>query len=206
MTRSANLHSVSESATRSRREQTARTISLCAQRLADEHGLDGFTMDQLAEEAGVSRRTLFNYFPGKIDAVLGPDEPPDRELVAPFAANGPTGDLVEDIRLMVFGYLESKEADAETMARFRRLIRSDARIMHAVHGRLEQATAHFTELIAERESADADSRRIRITARLLLALFDIALEGFVDDPDTGLAHHFNETFATAHDLLGHTHH
>ena len=36
-----------------------------------EHGLDGFTMEQLAERVGVSRRTLFYYFPAKDDAVLG---------------------------------------------------------------------------------------------------------------------------------------
>ena len=71
---SAKLHSVSESATLqpSRKVSTAHRITTCAQRLTDQHGLDGFTMDDLAAEAGVSRRTLFNYFPGKVDAVLGP--------------------------------------------------------------------------------------------------------------------------------------
>ena len=55
----------------SRHEETAHHISACSQLLADERGFDGFTMEDLADAAGVSRRTLFNYFPGKADAVLG---------------------------------------------------------------------------------------------------------------------------------------
>ena len=54
-----------------RRRLTAHRITGCAQRLTLERGLDGFTMDDLAALAEVSRRTLFNYFPGKDDAVLG---------------------------------------------------------------------------------------------------------------------------------------
>ena len=54
-----------------KRWETSRRITLCAQRLTDAHGIDGFTMDELADAAEVSRRTLFNYFPSKTDAVLG---------------------------------------------------------------------------------------------------------------------------------------
>lgn len=53
------------------RAATAARIVRSARRLADQHGVDGFTLDDLAEAAGVSRRTLFNYFPTKYDAVLG---------------------------------------------------------------------------------------------------------------------------------------
>ena len=42
------------------------------ERLADDRGFDGFTMDELAAAAAVSRRTLFNHVSGKLEAVLGP--------------------------------------------------------------------------------------------------------------------------------------
>ena len=71
---------------------------VCAQRLTDAHGLDGFTMDELAEAAEVSRRTLFNYFPSKIDAVLGEHpEISDRRARRRSVAGGPHGNLVEDL-------------------------------------------------------------------------------------------------------------
>ena len=189
----------------SKRERTAHAITLCAQRLGDEHGLDGFTMDQLAEAAGVSRRTLFNYFPSKLDAVLGEDKHPGPELFAAFTAGGPTGELVTDLRLMINGFLEANGADAETVARFRRLLLSDARILHAAHGRFERAAAHFTELIGARADG-VDPRSARILARLLISLFDQAIADFIEHPEPGLAHHFNQTFETVQHLLGRSDH
>ena len=54
-------------------------------------------MDDLADAAEVSRRTLFNYFPSKADAVLGPaHEIPDADS-GRFVAGGPTGRLVDDL-------------------------------------------------------------------------------------------------------------
>ena len=100
------LHCVRQSATTraGRRRATAYRISVCARSLTEQHGLDGFTMEDLAEAAGVSRRTLFNYFPGKVDAVLGKYktaggfEPYDK--LAPEDRNrlkGPVTALAEDL-------------------------------------------------------------------------------------------------------------
>lgn len=196
------MHFVTVSAIQSRRERTASTISRCAQRLADERGLDGFTMDQLAEAAGVSRRTLFNYFDGKVDAVLGTEEEPDASVFEEFAAGGPTGELVDDLRHMVNRFLTFKRTDAESVARVRRLLRNDARLFHAAHDRFESAAEQFADFIAAREGDDFDPRRARIIARLLLAMFDLALDAFLEDPDRSLVEHFNQTLDTAHDLLG----
>ena len=72
-------------------------IVRCAQRLCLNAGFDGFTMDELAEAAEVSRRTLFNYFPSKVDAVLGAAEAPDlaspglQEVADRFRDGGPHG-------------------------------------------------------------------------------------------------------------------
>lgn len=56
---------------REKKERTKLTIQRKAIDLTLERGLAGFTMQELADAAGVSRSTLFNYFPGKVDAVLG---------------------------------------------------------------------------------------------------------------------------------------
>lgn len=48
-----------------------RAIVVAAAALARERGLSGFTVNDLAKEAGVSRRTIFNHFSGTEDAVLG---------------------------------------------------------------------------------------------------------------------------------------
>ena len=59
-------------------------------------------MDDLAALAGVSRRTLFNYFPGKDDAVLGGPPVLDAEAASTtFVAGGPHGNLVDDLAEIV---------------------------------------------------------------------------------------------------------
>jgi AcrR family transcriptional regulator len=42
-----------------------------ARELTAERGLSGFTVEELCEQVGVSRRTFFNYFASKENAVIG---------------------------------------------------------------------------------------------------------------------------------------
>jgi AcrR family transcriptional regulator len=53
---------------------TRGAITAAALRLTREQGPGGFTVDQVAAEAGVSRRTFFNYFPSVEAAVTRPVE------------------------------------------------------------------------------------------------------------------------------------
>ena len=52
------------------REQRRAAIIDAARGLATEHGSDGFTVDQVAQLAGVSRRTVFNHFAGVDDLLV----------------------------------------------------------------------------------------------------------------------------------------
>src|SRR4029079_7383741 len=74
----ANMYSMSDSATNA--EPGLRERKWLATRHAPvettpafsaEHGFSHFTIEQLCEQVGVSRRTFFNYFPTKDDAFLG---------------------------------------------------------------------------------------------------------------------------------------
>ncbi|MFD1715253.1 TetR/AcrR family transcriptional regulator [Amnibacterium flavum] len=56
-----------------RMEQTRRSITNVTRAMTAEHGLHGFTVDQVCDEVGVSRRTFFNYFRTKEDAIVGAD-------------------------------------------------------------------------------------------------------------------------------------
>ena len=173
------MHSMTESATNSLREQkrweTSQRITLCAQRLTDEHGLDGFTMDDLAGVAEVSRRTLFNYFPSKLDAVLceHPEIPP--AVLSTFQAGGPHGDLVEDLAELARAVLAVKQPDRGQVELVRRLMSANPRLLVAIHERFETHTEEFTALVTEREGSGFDAARARLLLRLLLALFDAAL-------------------------------
>ncbi|MGY1802502.1 TetR family transcriptional regulator [Blastococcus sp. SYSU D00922] len=56
---------------------TRQALHLAALQLVAERGLDDVSVDDIADRAEVSPRTFFNYFPSKVDAVIGldPDQP-----------------------------------------------------------------------------------------------------------------------------------
>lgn len=197
------MHSMSKSAsTRERRRQeTEHRIALCALRLTDEHGLDGFTMEDLADAAEVSRRTLFNYFPSKLDAVLGnpPEIPPS--VMATFHAGGPHGHLIEDLGVLVRVVLDGKDITRDEMDLGRRVITGEPRLIVAAHARFEEITAEFVDVILAREGQDFGADRARLLIRLLVALFDGCLPASENEPDRSLADLYDESLRAARELL-----
>lgn len=185
---------MTKSASSSRRQRTLQAIARTALRLADEHGLDGFTMDQLAEEVGVSRRTLFNYVPSKMDAVLGPEPELDEDLVAAFLAGGPSGHLLRDLHTVTRAFLEASTADSDDLGRFRRLMHGDARVMQAAHQRFEGSIDEKVAFLRQREGADFPEERARLALALIVVVFDQALTAFLNDTDRPLPDHFDRIF------------
>lgn len=198
------MHSVTESATTraGRRQQTADRISLQAQELTDEHGLDGWTMDDLAEACGVSRRTLFNYFPHKVDAVLGPMPVLAEGAVADFKARDAGSDLVTDLRRLGADLLDVRGLSRHDLARYRRILVGNPRLLAAAHARLLTVSSEIVELIRDREGAGFDAHRAQIAVSVLAALFDAALDRFIGEPRSRtLAEAYDDVLHTARQLL-----
>ena len=165
----------------SKRVLTAHRITTTAQQLVLEHGLDGFTMEQLAERVGVSRRTLFNYFPGKDDAVLGGPPSMDEDLLRTFSAGGPTGNLVDDLAAIVVAILRDSPETREDAARGRRVMLENPRLIALGAERLRQSVESSVVHAEKREGDQFDRRR-----------FDVA---------TDLPSLFTAALSTARDLL-----
>jgi len=181
----------------SHRRQTARRINTCAQLLTEERGLDGFSMDDLADAAGVSRRTLFNYFPGKDAAVLGDPLVLDPTLVSRFVAGGPTGHLVDDMVALIEPALVNESFTRDEVARARRVLAAEPRLMTAAHERFTDLGAQVVELVAAREGVDHDPARATIAIHVLAVLFDIALTSFITDPRRALPELFEDAISSA---------
>ncbi len=198
------MHSVTESATTSadRRRATSRRISVRAQQLTDQRGLDGWTMEDLAEATGVSRRTLFNYYPGKIDAVLGVAPELSAEAVEQFRSRGATSDLVRDLRTLGSELLAAEDLSREDIERSRRILLNTPRLLAAAHDRFYALSAQIVELVRDREGAAFDANRAQVAVRLLAALFDAALENFLNDPaERPLTETYDDVLRTARQLL-----
>jgi AcrR family transcriptional regulator len=69
-----------------KKEATRQALHEAVLHLAMERGLDAVTVDAVADEANVSRRTFFNYFTSKEDALLYGDRIRVKELLAQLRA------------------------------------------------------------------------------------------------------------------------
>lgn len=191
-----------------KQEETRRRIVRCAQRLCLARGFDGFTLDELAEEAEVSRRTLFNYFPSKVDAVLGGAEAPDlhgpelAEVTTRFR-EGPRGRLIDDLAALTTQLLATQPIDRESARLRRTVLTSSPRLLTVIHERFEAVAEQIVGLVLEREGETFGPVRARLAVGVLVAVFDSAMESFAhggpDDPE--LAELFTDHLRLAGDLF-----
>ena len=201
---------MSASATRSpattgreaKRLATARGISEHAMALTLDHGLEGWTMEDLAVAAGVSRRTLFNYVSAKVDALIGPPPVLNPEAVATFVAGGPHGSLLDDLLVLAHAILSDEDIDPSTVRRRRELLTTTPRLLVMVTERFEQVTRDLTEQILAREGAAFGVHRARLLVRLLVAAFDACLDEVAERPaERSILEAYDDVVAEARRLL-----
>ena len=84
-----------------KKEATRLALHEAALRLVSAYGLDRVSVDDIAEGAGVSPRTFFNYFPTKDDAVIGLDPLHPQRLAEALAARPAEETPVQALRALV---------------------------------------------------------------------------------------------------------
>jgi AcrR family transcriptional regulator len=174
-----------------KRHQTALRLQQCAVQLTVDNGFDGWTIDDLATAADVSRRTVFNYFDGKAEVVLGPEPEVDEQLMAEFVAGGPTGRLFDDLIVLAHEATREKAESEQQMAAVRDAVMNDPRLLKLVHERFEIAAAMLGDCIRQREGDDFPVDTSRTILRLLITCFDDALERTGSDSGRTFHEHFD---------------
>ncbi|WP_159792441.1 TetR/AcrR family transcriptional regulator [Puerhibacterium puerhi] len=138
------------------RQKQARADAIvdAAQRLVLAHGLDAVTVEAIAEEAGVSPRTFFNYFDTKDAAVLGHRELDlDAAVTAAFVAGGPTGQFLPDLEVLLLALVEGATEHPERGERAFRVMAAEPRLVARHLGWLEEHRAQVETLLAQRHLA-----------------------------------------------------
>lgn len=109
-----------------KKRETLLAIHRAALDLVEEHGFDAVTTEQIAERAGVSARTFFNYYPSKDSAVLGRRSEDYDELRRAMLEAPADEPPLEVIRRLVSAYFSSATLDAGLRDQRRRVLMSEA--------------------------------------------------------------------------------
>lgn len=138
-----------------KKAETRRALSSAALRLAQRHGPDGVTVEAIAEAAGVSPRTFFNYFPSKDDAVAGVVPSESSELLADLLARPPEERPLEALRAMCLAAAARYEAEADEMWARHLLVQDHPALAARRSARFAEVERHLTAVVARRTGLDA---------------------------------------------------
>lgn len=185
------MHCVMKSATSQRdvrRAEVTRALISLSRRATAEGGLHGFTIDELCERAGISRRTFFNYFASKEDAVLGiplhaDTDEADEFFVAmrprlPAGVISPT--LLTDYAALIEGRWASLEVDQASAAELMAAAEREPRLVSHMIERHQQDEAKDALVVARREGLDPDDPRAIAAVQIVGHLARIAVTASLD--------------------------
>jgi AcrR family transcriptional regulator len=176
------MHFVSESATSTRelrKAETARGLKEAARRLTAERGLSGFTLDEVCEDVGVSRRTFFNYFASKENAVIGiPLSGDTSDIDDAFRDAGPRGigHLIDDLlalHLARWEVLDLRAADVEPMTR---IFEREPRLISHMLQLAGEGQRTDIGLVEQREGLEPGDLRAAAAVQIVGAIFHAGVE------------------------------
>nr|WP_325209384.1 TetR family transcriptional regulator [Salinibacterium sp.] len=174
-----------------RRAELRRDITAYARRLTATSGLQGFTVEDLCEHAGISRRTFFNYFPGKEQAVIGEyGDGVDTAAVDAFldgrsdGIKGISPNLLEDLLTLAAAHfavigLTPAEAGAFFAAAHR-----EPKLVEQLMRRGEEHHRYMTMLVGTREGLVAEHPVAHMAVTLCDAIVQSGVRQFLSSDNT----------------------
>ena len=189
MTDSANF----DPGLRERKRAATRTaITAAARALTSARGLNGYTVEEVCEAAGISRRTFFNYFPTKEDAIIGhaeDDVPAD--VIEEFVAGGAgsaAGDisptLFQDLVKLSLRLAEGMSASEEETRQLIAVVKKEPQLILRIIGVTEQREAQFARDVARREGVAPDHPVVQMAVVLLSTIARKSSMAYFSDGNT----------------------
>jgi AcrR family transcriptional regulator len=149
-----------------KKQRTRRAIADKALELFAARGFDRVTVAEVAEAAGVSEKTVFNYFPSKEDLFY--DEVPEREaaLLAAISERAPGESVLTALRRL--DVADSRRMSSPGFAEFARVIEDS----QALRAKELEVMARFVRALGEalEREAGVDELDARVAASLLVGV------------------------------------
>jgi AcrR family transcriptional regulator len=153
-----------------KKQRTRETIARAAHALFAERGYHPTTLNDIAQAADVSTRTIFSYFASKED-ILFSDFPLMRHALARALAERPEGeDALETVRKFILGTRKFERSELDEQLNF--CIVSDETLRSHLRARIASLEELITPAIAKDLGAPPNDPRPQIVAASLTAAFN----------------------------------
>jgi len=155
-----------------------------------ENGFEATTVDQIAEAAGMSRRTFFRYFGGKDELILDKLLEVGDRVAAAFASRPAAEAAWPALRASFDVVVAAQDAFPEPSRRLALLLRDEPGTRGTMEERRRRWTDTLGPLVAERLRHPSVTAG-RAVAGAALACYDAATDAWIDAPDISFATHLD---------------
>jgi AcrR family transcriptional regulator len=143
-----------------KKERTRQIIADTARQLFRERGFDDVTVDEIAQTAEVSKKTIFNYFPTKEDLVFNRADDREAAILAAVAEGLDNGMLLESLRRLCLGQTRLIETlrreSGDGSGSFFDLIHNHAGLQRKMHEIDVRIVHGMTSALAEHTGSSAE--------------------------------------------------
>lgn len=151
-------------------------------------GFDDVTVEEIADQADVSKSTLFRYFPTKEDLVLGDDDARLDALRAALVDRPPGEPVIVSLRAALISLASAYEDDRqELLGRYRIIRATPALLARSLEYQAEREDALAAAIAARQPGASAADIRPRVLAAAGMAVVRTAMRTWLTvDTDADL--------------------
>jgi len=177
-----------------KRRETRQRLAEVGLKLFLAQGYEETTLDQIAEAAGVSRRTVFHYFSQKEDILLAWKMGLGDAMRAAILAQRPDRPPL-DLVLSAFLQLAA-QFQAGDHIRIERLLASTERLDASKHAKYAEQEQAVFEALVELSPAPERRDRLRLVAMAAVGALRVAFERWAEQASAEpLADHLRQAFA-----------
>lgn len=170
--------------------KTRLSITRHARELTAENGFAGFTIEELCAKVGISRRTFFNYFSSKLDAVFGhaedglPAGALERFMNArPAGTTGISLTLLSDLIALVLEQLHLDESEIRGAHGFFIILHREPELLQRMMQVGPERQAAFIAQVSKREGVPPSHPGINMLVHCLQGATHQAVERYVQAPN-----------------------
>jgi len=176
-----------------RRLLTMETIRDATFSLVARHGLENVTNEMIAEKAGISLRTFFNYYSYKEEVLIPPPLGFPAKAAEQFVAGQKS--LFEDLKDLLHQQLVEMEQSRENISMIMAIADAHPRLLAARERTFDQYEAEFRALIARRFGVASNSYKPALIAALISAVFRVVMCRWVERKDCRIGAEFSKALA-----------